>query len=126
MLTGRFSSFLAGIASRGRLFVLALIGIGIMLAVIHAGADRGFTPEAAAAEYMLSNPNDLTVLPATVLAAPAVTCPQQSSCHHTLPLVGLVADAADVLMRGGDRRLIPGPVSATGHRATLDHPPPIA
>jgi len=126
MLTGRFSLFLAGIASRGRLFVLALMGIGIMLAVIHSGADRGFTPGAATAEYLLSNPDEQTVLPATVLAAPAITCPQQSTCHHTLPLIGFVADAADAFIRGGDRRLIPGPVFATGHRATLDHPPPIA
>lgn len=126
MISVQNSLFLAGISRRSRLLVVALMVFGILVAVAHSETVRVTDPAAGAAGYMLSGPDDPAAPPRTTLATPTATCPGQTSCHHGQILLGFVTDTADGLIPRGYRRLVPGPVFATGRRAGLDHPPPIA
>ena len=126
MLNSHFSLLLARIARRSRLLVLALMSVGLFLTVVHSEPARAVDPAATTTEILLSDPGAPTGFPVSALVAPTATCPPQPSCHHGQPMVSIVADTADAPTQGNFLRLLPVPVQATGRRASLDHPPPIA
>lgn len=126
MLNSRYPLLLARIAQSCRLLVLALMVAGMFSTSVHSEA--AIAPEIGVpVSNLLSGQDSGADLPATALAAPAATCPAQtSSCHHGQSLAGLMAQYPDALMTGSHRRLIPAAHFAAGQRANPDHPPPIA
>ena len=126
MRNSQVSSLLTRIARRGRHLVLALMTVGLLLTAAHSESVRSADQSAASVELVLSDLAPQAGPPVIALAAPSVSCPSQTSCHHGQPLVVFVADTTDALTRGNFRRLFPAPVLATGQRLSLDLPPPIA